>query len=89
MFDPTLIADHTLLATLQEMKIPSQGTNLFLVMSLMLMLLNLLNLLTQHTQNRTVIFGDSITRRIGVRDFNRELDTGHAKIITCAGAISK
>ena len=42
MFHPTFIADHTLLATLQKLKIPSQGTTLFLVMSLMRMLLNLL-----------------------------------------------
>ena len=28
--------------------------------------------ITGHTQNRIVIFGDSITRRIRVRDFNRE-----------------
>ena len=43
MFHPTFIADHTLLATLQKLKIPSQGTTSFLVMmSLMRMLLNLL-----------------------------------------------
>ena len=45
--------------------------------------------LTGHRKNLTVIFGDSITRRIRARDFNRELDTGHAKIRTFPGAISK
>ena len=45
--------------------------------------------LTGHRQNRIAIFGDSITRRIRVRDFNSELDTGHAKIRTFPGAISK
>ena len=45
--------------------------------------------LTGHRKNRLVIFGDSITRRIRVRDFNSELDTGHAKIRTFPGAISK
>ena len=45
--------------------------------------------LTGHRKNRIVIFGDSITRRIRVRDFNSELDTGHAKIRTFPGAISK
>ena len=45
--------------------------------------------MTGHTQNRIVIFGDNVTRRIRVRDFNRELDTGHAKIRTFPGAISK
>ena len=45
--------------------------------------------LTGHRQNRIVIFGDTITRRrIRVRDFIRELDTGHAKIRTFPGAIS-
>ena len=42
-----------------------------------------------YTQNRIVIFGDSITSRIRVKDFNRELNTGHAKIKTFPGAISK
>ena len=42
VFDPILIVDHTLLTTLQKMKIPSQGTTLFLVISLMQVLLNLL-----------------------------------------------
>ena len=42
-----------------------------------------------HTQNRIVTFGDSITCRIWVRDFNRELNTGQAKITTVPGAISK
>ena len=45
--------------------------------------------ITGHTQNRIVIFGDSITRRIRVRDFNRELNTGHARIRTFPGAVSK
>ena len=36
--------------------------------------------LTGHRRNRIVIFGDSITERIQVRDFNRELETDHAKI---------
>ena len=46
--------------------------------------------MTRHRKNRLVIFGDSITRRIRVRDFNSELDTGHAKIKTFfPGAISK
>ena len=45
--------------------------------------------LTRQTQNPIVIFGDSITRRIQVRDFNRDLNTGHAKIRTFPGAISK
>ena len=45
--------------------------------------------ITGHTQNRIVIFGDSITRRIRVRDFNRELNTGHARIKTFPDAISK
>ena len=45
--------------------------------------------LTGHRQNRIVIFGDSITRRIRVGGFNRELDTGNAKIRTFPGAISK
>ena len=45
--------------------------------------------LTGHIRNRIVNFGDSITRRIRARDFNRELDTGRAKIRTLLGAISK
>ena len=45
--------------------------------------------LTVHRKNRIVIFGDSITRRIRVTDFNSELDTGHAKIRSFPGAISK
>ena len=45
--------------------------------------------LTGHVKNRIVIFSDSITRRIRVRDFNSELDTGNAKIRTFPGAISK
>ena len=45
--------------------------------------------MTGHRKNRIVIFGDSITRRIWARDFNRELDTGHPKIRTFSGAISK
>ena len=44
---------------------------------------------TGHRQNRIVIFGDSITCRIQVRDFNRESDTGHAEIRTFHGAILK
>ena len=35
--------------------------------------------LTGHRQNEIVIFGDSITRRIRLRDFNRELHTGHCQ----------
>ena len=42
---------------------------------------------TGHRKNRIVIFGDSITRRIRVRDFNSEF--GHAKIRTFPDAISK
>ena len=42
-----------------------------------------------HTQNCTDIFGDRISRKIPVCDFNRELDTGHAKIITFPRAISR
>ena len=38
--------------------------------------------LSGHRQNRIVTFGDSIIRRILVMDFNKELDTGHAKIRT-------
>ena len=45
--------------------------------------------ITGHMQNCIVIFGDSITRRIRVRDFNRELNTGHARIRTFPGAVSK
>ena len=45
--------------------------------------------LTGHTQNRIVIFGDSITCRIRVGDFNRELNAGHAKIRTFPVAILK
>ena len=45
--------------------------------------------LTGDRKNRIVIFGDSMFRRIRVRDFNSELDTGHAKIRTFPGAISK
>ena len=45
--------------------------------------------LTGHTQNRITIFGDSITRRIRVKDFSRELDTDHAKIRTFPDAYSK
>ena len=45
--------------------------------------------LTGDTQNCIVIFGDSITPRIRVRNFNKELNTGHAKIRTFSGAISK
>ena len=45
--------------------------------------------ITGHTQNRIVIFGDRITRRIRVRDFNRELNTGHARIRTFPSAVSK
>ena len=44
--------------------------------------------LTGHRKNRIIIFGDSITRRVQVRDFNSDLDTGHAKIRTFPGAIS-
>ena len=40
-------------------------------------------------QNRKVIFGDSITGRIKARDFNRALDTGHAKIKTFHATNSK
>ena len=43
--------------------------------------------LTGHRKNRIEIFGNSITPR--VRDFNSELDTGHAKIRTFHGAILK
>ena len=42
-----------------------------------------------HRKNRIVIFGDSITGRIRVRDFNSELNSGHATIRTFPGAISK
>ena len=45
--------------------------------------------LTGHKKNRIVISGDSITHRIRAKDFNRELDTGYAKIRTFHGAISK
>ena len=45
--------------------------------------------LTGHRQNRIVIFGDCITRKIRVGGFNRELGTGHAKIKTFLGANSK
>ena len=45
--------------------------------------------LTGHTQNRITIFGDSITRRIRVKDFSRQLDTDHAKIRTFPDAYSK
>ena len=45
--------------------------------------------MTGHIQNRIVILGDSITRRMRVRDFNRELNTGHVKFRTFPGAISK
>ena len=44
---------------------------------------------TGHTQNSVVVFGDSITCIIRVRDFNRELNSGQAKIRTFPGAISK
>ena len=44
---------------------------------------------TGHTQNHIVIFGDSITCRIRMRDFNRKLNTGHAKIRTFPGAFQK
>ena len=44
---------------------------------------------TGHRQNRIVIFGNSITCRIQVRDFNKESDTGHAEIRTFPGAILK
>ena len=43
--------------------------------------------LTRHRKNRIVIFGDSITRRIRVRDFSSELHTVHAKVRTFPGAI--
>ena len=42
-----------------------------------------------HTQNRIVIFGNSITRRIRVTDLNRELNTGNAKIGNFLGAVLK
>ena len=45
--------------------------------------------ITGHTQNRIIIFGDIITRRIRVRDFNRELNTGNARIRTFPVAFSK
>ena len=45
--------------------------------------------LTRHRKNRIVIFGDSITRRIRVRDFSSELHTVHAKVRTFPGAILK
>ena len=45
--------------------------------------------MTGYRKNRIVVFGDSITRRIQVRDFSSDLDTGHAKIRTFPGAISK
>ena len=35
--------------------------------------------LTGHRQNEIVFFGDSITRRIRLKDFNRELHTGHCQ----------
>ena len=45
--------------------------------------------LTGYTQNRIVIFGDSITRSLRVRDFNRELNTDYAKIRIFPGTTSK
>ena len=45
--------------------------------------------LTRHRKNHVVIFGNSITRRIRMRNFNSESDTGHARIRTFPGAISK
>ena len=36
-----------------------------------------------------VIFGDSFTHTILLRDFNGELDTGHVKVRAFPGAISK
>ena len=45
--------------------------------------------LAGHTQNRIVIFGNSITRRIRVTDLNRELNTGNAKIGNFPGAVLK
>ena len=45
--------------------------------------------LSGYRQNRIATFGDSIICRILVRDFNKELDTGHAKIRTFPGANSK
>ena len=44
--------------------------------------------LTGHTQNRIVIFGDSIICSLD-RDFNRELNTDYAKIRTFPGTTSK
>ena len=44
--------------------------------------------MTRHPQNGIVIFGYSITRTIWLRGFNRELNTGHAKIKTFPGVIS-
>ena len=89
VFDPTLIVDHMLLTNLQKMKRPSQGTTLFLVISLTQVLLNILKDLVGHTQNRIVIFGNSITRRIRVTDLSRELNTGNAKIGNFPGAVLK
>ena len=45
--------------------------------------------LSRHRQNSIVIFGDIITCKIRVTEFNREFDTGHAKIKTFPGAHSK
>ena len=42
-----------------------------------------------HGQNGIVIFGDSISGKIRVRNFNKELDTDHVKIKIFPGGNSK
>ena len=59
-------------------------------MSLMRMLPSMFKKsLTGHRQNCIIIFGDSVTRIIRVRNFDRELNAGHVKIKTFPTANSR